>query len=155
MAYTEERKEKVFRKIIDIIANEGRSVRDILKEKWAPSPSTFFQWLEDDEKKAKQYARACEIRADVLFDEMLSVAFTPEIGETLKVVQKGSNKEIEKTKGDMLGHRRLKVDTIKWAISRISPKKYGERLDLTSKGAKIDATPSLVRVEVIKPDFED
>lgn len=144
MAYTEERKEKVFAKIIDAIANDGKTIRDILKEKWSPSPSTFFQWLDDDEIKSKQYARAHAIKADVLFDEMLHIAFTPEIGETVKMVQKGSKKEMEKTKGDMLGHRKLKVDTIKWALSRMAPKKYGDKLDITSDGDKVSGSIPLV-----------
>ncbi|WP_336716287.1 hypothetical protein [Chryseobacterium mucoviscidosis] len=144
MAYTEERKEKVFNKIIDAIADEGRPIRDILKEKWSPSPSTFFQWLDDDEKFSKRYARACAIRADVLFDEMLTIAFTPEVGETVKMVQKGEKKEVEKTKGDMLGHRKLKVDTIKWALSKMEPKKYGDKLDLTTDGDKLNSSIPLV-----------
>lgn len=144
MAYTEERKEKVFNRIIDAISNDGRPIRDILKEKWSPSPSTFFQWLDDDEKLAKRYARACEIRADVLFDEMLTIAFTPEIGETVKMVQKGSKKEMEKTKGDMLGHRKLKVDTIKWALSKMAPKKYQDKIDVTSNGEKLNSSIPLV-----------
>lgn len=159
MAYSEERKEKVFKRIIDAIANDGQPIRNILKEKWSPSPSTFFEWLEQDESKAKRYARACEIRADVLFDEMLTIAFTPEIGETVKQVQKGdgknAKKELEKTKGDMLGHRKLKVDTIKWALSKMAPKKYSDKLDLTTNGDKLQGSASAVKVEIIKPDFDD
>lgn len=144
MAYTVEHKEKVFNKIIDAIADDGRPIRDILREKWTPSTSTFFEWLEADEEKAKRYARACEIRADVLFDEMLTIAFTPEIGETVKMVQKGNRKEMEKTKGDMLGHRKLKVDTIKWALAKMAPKKYQDRLDVTSDGEKINSSIPLM-----------
>ncbi|MDQ1855746.1 hypothetical protein [Chryseobacterium sp. WLY505] len=140
MAYTEERKEKIFNKIINLIVDEGKPVRQILKEKWAPSTSTFFDWLEEDEKKAKRYARACEIRADILFEEMHEIAFTPEIGETVEMNQKGGKngkKEMRKIQGDMLGHRRLKVDTLKWQISKLNPKKYGDKLDVTSGGDKI------------------
>lgn len=124
--------------------DEGMAVRNILKEKWAPSTSTFFQWLEEDEIKSKRYARACEIKAEVLFEEMIHIAFTTEEGETMKMVQKGNKKEMEKTKGDMLGHRKLKVDTLKWAISKMLPKKYGDKLDLTSDGEKVTGSIPLV-----------
>ncbi|WP_278494925.1 hypothetical protein [Chryseobacterium arthrosphaerae] len=147
MAYTEERKDKVFNRIINAIANDGLPIRQILKEKWSPSPSTFFEWLEDDKSKAKRYARACEIRAEFLFEEMREIAFTPEIGETIEMTQKGGKdgkKEIKKIQGDMLGHRKLKVDTIKWQISKLYPKKYGDKLDLTSDGEKIPGSIPLV-----------
>lgn len=148
MRYTEKRKEKVFAQIIDEMVNEGRAIRDILKESWSPSPSIFFKWLEDDENKAKQYARAHEAKAEILFDEMLHIAFTPEEGETIKMVQKGegknAKKEMEKTKGDMLGHRKLKVDTIKWALSRMAPKKYSDKLDVTTDGEKLNSSIPLV-----------
>ncbi|WP_241287508.1 terminase small subunit-like protein [Chryseobacterium indologenes] len=158
MAYSEERKNKVFDKIINTIADKGKPIRTILQEKWSPSPSTFFEWLEEDDLKAKRYARACEIRADVLFDEMLHIAFTTEEGETLKMVQKGGKKEMEMTKGDMLGHRKLKVDTIKWALSKMSPKKYGDKIDVTSDGEKVSGSIPVVlengrTIEDLKKDL--
>ncbi len=155
MAYKEEDKERIFDHIITEIAEEGRPVRSILKDEGMPSTSTFFQWLEEDKSKAKQYARACEMRADVLFDQMLQIAFTPVEGETKKIVKKGKTEETETTKGDMLGHRRLQVDTLKWSISKLAPKKYGDKVDVTSAGDKLSGTPSVVRVEVVNPDFDD
>jgi hypothetical protein len=155
MAYTEENKEEIFNKIIAEIADEGTPVRTILKRKGMPSSSTFFIWLDEDDFKSKQYARACEMRAEVLFDQMLQIAFTPVEGETKKIVKKGKVQETETTKGDMLGHRRLQVDTIKWSISKLAPKKYGDKMDVTTAGDKINGTPSIVRVEVVNPDFDD
>jgi hypothetical protein len=34
----------------------------------------------------------------------------------------------EVTRGDMTEHRRLRVDVRKWYLSKIAPKRYGERL---------------------------
>ncbi|AZA73559.1 terminase small subunit-like protein [Chryseobacterium indoltheticum] len=141
MKYGKKQKEDIFDKIIDSIVEDGKPIRQILKEDWTPSTRIFFQWLDEDEEKVKRYARACEIRTDMLFDEMLMIASTTEEGETMKISQKGEGKktvkEIEKTKGDMLGHRRLKVETIKWVIGKMNPKKYGAKLDITSGGEQI------------------
>lgn len=151
MKYTKKHKEEIFNKIIDAIVDGGKPIRQILKEDWTPSTSTFFLWLEEDESKSKRYARACEIRADMLFEEMMHIAYTPEEGETIKMSQKGegkrAKKEMEKTKGDMLGHRRLKIDTIKWALSKMEPKKYGTKLDLTSNNEKIESPKLVVEVK--------
>jgi len=32
----------------------------------------------------------------------------------------------------MLGHRRLLIDTLKWNMSRMNAKRYGDKLDVTS-----------------------
>ena len=40
---------------------------------------------------------------------------------------------------------RLRVDTRKWYLSKIVPKKYGEKLDLTSKGEKLPITGMIIK----------
>lgn len=137
--YTKKQKEEAFNRIIDEIVDENKAIRNILKEDWAPSTSTFFKWLEEDSSMNSRYGKATSIRTEMLFEEMMHIAFTPEEGETVEMSQKGEKgvKEMKKTKGDMLGHRRLKVDTIKWALSKLEPKKYGAKLDVTSDGQQI------------------
>lgn len=147
MAYSEERKEKIFTKIITRISDEGHSIRSILREKGMPSSSTFFKWLEDDEKFSKRYARACEIRAEVLLEEMIDIAdnvvddfvdikdFTNE-GSEITVGKKVNYENIQRSK--------LRVDTRKWIISKLNPKKYGDKLDLTSDGEKLNSSIPLV-----------
>ena len=53
----------------------------------------------------------------------------------------------------MLGHRRLQVDARKWMLGKLNPKKYGEKLDVTSDGEKLN-TPSVVNVKIIEPEDE-
>ena len=160
MAYTEEDKERIFNDIITEMADKGTPARTILLRKGMPSSSTFFAWLEDDSSKSKRYARACEFRADALFDELLDIVYNTEEGVTIKETDKGN----EITRGDMLGHRKLKADTLKWAISKLSPKKYGDKIDLTTDGEKLSGSIPLVLedgrslnevMKELKPDEED
>ena len=37
----------------------------------------------------------------------------------------------------MIEHRRLQVDVRKWMAGKLAPKKYGDKLDVTSAGEKI------------------
>ncbi len=85
----------------------GRSMRSICKEDGMPSRWQVQERLRTDRDFASQYARACEMRADEVFDEMLDIA---------------DDKEGE------VNHRRLQVDTRKWVLSRMAPKKYGDKL---------------------------
>ncbi len=56
-----------------------------------------------------QYARACELRADWLVDELIEIAngVTPENANA----------------------SRVKADIHKWMASRLLPKKYGDRIN--------------------------
>jgi hypothetical protein len=73
------------------------------------------------------------VRSDVLFEEIIEIADTTEEGTVVETDDHGRTKE--KT-GDMTQHRRLKIDARKWAVSKMSPKKYGDKLEIeqTNKG---------------------
>lgn len=124
MAYTQTEIEDIFTKICEQIET-GRSLRTILKEdENMPSSSTFFIWLTSDELKSKHYEMSTDIRTDILFDEIVKIAYNIEEGTTTRESDRG----VEVTTGDMLGHRRLKIDALKWSLSKMNPKKYGEKV---------------------------
>lgn len=123
---------KYVEKIGDEICNrlvEGESLRKITLDKNMPAASTIFKWLAENEAFAEQYARAREAQADTLADEILDIA------------DDGSNDymgEDEKYNGDAVQRSKLRVDTRKWIAAKLKPKKYGEKIDLTSGGEKIE-----------------
>lgn len=120
---------------------KGESLRKICETDGLPTMTSVFRWLEKDEKFREQYARARELQADTLADEILDIANTPQIGT--KSVSKATGLEI--TEGDMIEHRRLQVDARKWYASKLAPKKYGERqqIDMEVK----DVTPMADRMK--------
>lgn len=154
MAYSLEQKEEIFNIVFTEMVDSCKSVRKILEEKkkGMPALSTFLKWLSEDVVKSEQYARAMELRADGLFEKIMEIATTPEIGETEKILSDGK-KEI--TKGDMLAHRRLQIDTLKWAIGKMSPKKYRDSLDVTSKGDRFTGSTVLIDYSFTPPISED
>lgn len=77
-----------------------------------PSDMTVRDWALDDYKGfASQYARATLIRMHVLADEIMEIADNAKFEEVMV--------------------SRLRVDTRKWLMSKIAPKVYGDKLDLT------------------------
>lgn len=133
MAYSEDEIETKFRLILEDL-EDGKSLRQSLKQQELSS-RTFFKWIDNDDEKVKQYARATELRADVIFEEILEISDTTEEGVTIKETDKG----IETTKGDMIQHRRLKVDARKWILGKMNPKKYGDSSLLKLGGHDGDA----------------
>lgn len=123
MRYTKKQMNKIFTEICDLII-QGESLRSaIVKSKI--NRSTFFDWTNKYKDMADQYARAMEIRAEILFDEMIEIADTPKVGVVTRITKKG----IETETGDMLGHRKLQIDARKWALSKMMPKKFGAKTD--------------------------
>ncbi len=103
----------------------GRSVSAIEKDADMPTLTTMFRWMSAHPWFRARYEKAMELRAHRLFEQMLEIADTPTMGETVTEHPDGS---VEVKRGDMAQHRRLQVDTRKWVLARMLPKVYGEKL---------------------------
>lgn len=147
MAYTEEEKEKILNDVFRII-EDGKSLRKALKEVNISS-STFFIWIDEDEEKSKQYARAIELRAEFYEDEMMDI-----VDSTEADVHKDDNGNV-KIDGNVVQRARLQYDARKWLMGKLNPKKYGDSVDLTSKGKRIDTSPREIILNVITPTETD
>ena len=123
MAYSKKQIETIFKEICRQMSEEGKSLRKVLLQEGMPESHTFYKWIDNDEAKLLQYVRACNKRADVIFEEIITIADTTQTGITKKITEKGG---VEITEGDMIQHRRLQVDARKWVVSKMNPKKYGE-----------------------------
>lgn len=125
--WTDELKGKALDVIFERI-EDGESVRSILGEdrdvKELPSRKTFFSWLLDNITLSNQYARACEKRADVLFEEILDIADASH-GDK-KVLPDGE----EVLDNENIQRSRLRVDARKWMLSKMNPKKYSDKIQV-------------------------
>ena len=104
--------------ICDRIAN-GKSLINICGE-LNLSYSQVMVWLRKYPDFTDKYARAREIQADWYADEIISVIDNA----------KSDRNEIERAK--------IKIDALKWIASKLKPKKYGDKIDLTSNGDRIE-----------------
>lgn len=107
----------------------GESMRSICRDESMPAMSTVFKWLRENEEFSQQYARAKEESADALFEDLLEIA------------DDGSNDWMERNgadgsnggwvvNGEHIQRSRLRIDARKWAMSKLKPKKYGEKLQV-------------------------
>ena len=136
---------KLGKKICERIS-AGESVREIVKDDKMPSSSTIFRWLLDERYKLfwEQYEKARNIQAELMFEELLEIA---DNGSNDWVLRTGNeDKEWWIQNGEAMSRSRLRVDTRKWYLSKVLPKKFGEKLDLTSLGDKLIPTPLLKNV---------
>ena len=127
--------------------SEGRSVREIVKDNKMPSSSTIFRWLLDERYKKfwEQYKKARNIQAELMFEELLEIA---DDGSNDWVERMGKSGESWwQVNGETIGRSRLRVDTRKWYLSKVLPKKFGEKLDMTSGGEKLAVMPSTLNID--------
>lgn len=130
ITWTEEKKKEAINIILNEISENGKSVRSILNganREILPSNVTFCEWLSKDEELTKQYARATELRAESIFEDILEIADTTIEGKVIETDESGRTKE---KVGDMLGHRRLQIDARKWMLGKLYPKKYGDKIEV-------------------------
>lgn len=114
---------KLAREICAEIATTPHGLRKICSRKDRPKPATVYRWLLQYPEFREQYARARYDQAQVLFEQMLEIADRPKRGQ---VVTTDSEGKVERRVEDMTQHRRLQIDTRKWILSKLLPKKYGE-----------------------------
>ncbi len=124
------------------IATTNKGLATLCEENpnW-PEPRTIYRWLMANDTFCQRYARAKEDQTQVLEDEMLAIADTPQIGEI--VTDKGDKVEIRR--GDMIEHRRLRIEARKWLMGKLKPKKYGDKTAITGE----DGGPVVFKLEKI------
>jgi hypothetical protein len=109
--------EEICRRLI-----EGESLRAICAGEDMPCRMTVCRWLAAEEGFRTMYAMARKLQAETYQDEIVDISDTPQIGIKKTTREWGT----EVAEGDMVEHRRLRVDARKWAASKLDPKKYGE-----------------------------
>lgn len=133
--------EALAQKICDAISTSSKGLVTICKSKGMPSVRSVLNWLSNPlyADFLHMYTRAREEQAEYLADEIIAIADTCRKG--IKTVRKDGGVEI--TEEDMIARSRLMVDARKWKASKLAPKKYGDKVELTGKvetGEEIDYT---------------
>lgn len=129
--YTEELADKICHQI----ATSSKGLHSICKADDMPSTVTVYSWLKDENHKEflNKYVRAREDQADFLADEILQIA-DDSSKDTIEHEKFG---EIENK--EWVNRSKLRVDARKWVASKLKPKKYGDKMDLTTDGEKLQA----------------
>jgi len=140
MAYSQEEINEAKKIIIEKLSI-GESLKSILdNNKNLPCRPIVYTWLNEehinyDKEFLNNYARAREDSADIDAEK---------IQELAELTLKG--------KYDAQSAR-IALDAYKWSAGKKKPKKYGDKLDLTSGNEKIQV-PTTMKIEIIPPDKE-
>lgn len=126
--------DQIVDKICSLIAVSEFGLRKIVDENPdLPDVATMMRWLADKEDKTKdyfreQYARAKEMQADYMGEKIIEIS------------DDGTNDYMTITKGnatynvedrEVTSRSKLRVETRKWLMTKLAPKKYGDNLKIS------------------------
>lgn len=101
---------------------QGESLRSICLDEDMPDKATVCRWLANPKKHAKfcdQYARAREIQAEMMADDIIDIADEVQYDTT-------TNDNGDKTPDrEWIMRSKLRVEARQWVASKLLPKKYG------------------------------
>lgn len=109
----------------------GQSVREICRGDDMPAASSVFKWLTLHEDFAEQYARAKVAGVEALAEEILDIADDATNDWMERKDPDGQNIGWV-FNGEAARRSQLRIDSRKWILSKLAPKKYGDRLDVNA-----------------------
>ena len=110
---------------------QGYTLRQIAELPNMPAKSTIIEWLGKHEAFSDQYARAHELQALVMEDEIREIA---EDGRNDWMEREAKDGTVELVPNEeLISRRRLRIDTMKWLMEKKAPKRFGRQLAVTGK----------------------
>ena len=136
MAYATDDVAEIQDRVVDAIQT-GRSLRQVCSDDGMPNFRTVQRWIVSDGQFAVKYTRARVAQADTLFDRMEAV-------------------EEAVAAGTMDSHAaRVVLDSMRWRASKLAPKVYGDRLDVSVSDTRISISGALAAAQARLVDVLD
>ena len=130
---------KLADKICSLMA-EGKSLKSICEQEGMPNASNVFKWLTIYQDFRENYTQAQNDRTEAQLEQL------NEIGDTAIELARTTG---EKRANAVVQAVKLKADNMKWVMSKMKPKKYGDKLDMTTDGKAL--TVELISYAKTKP----
>ncbi len=116
---------------------DGTSVRTVCLADDMPTTSTIFKWLSEKPEFSDQYAKSKEMASEALAEEIFDISDNG-TNDWMEMHDKDGECIGYKVNGEALQRSRLRVDTRKWYLSKIVPKKYGDKIQTENLNKNLD-----------------
>jgi len=135
---------------ICLLIAEGQSLRKICTDESMPDKSTVFRWIARNCTFRDQYAQAKDQGAMVWAEEILDIA-DDGANDYMELLDESGDVKGYRLNGEHVQRSKLRVDSRKWLLSKLMPKKYGDKVqqELSGPGGgpiKTDSTITFVGV---------
>jgi len=105
---------------------EGKPLKPICRMDGMPCWRTVYNWINDVPEFAKAMEEARRLGARAIAEEALEIADTPMEGIEVTIDKDGRTEK----HADMLGHRKLQIETRLKLLAKWHPREYGDKLEL-------------------------
>jgi hypothetical protein len=124
-----------FQNILSLIETSTLSIRSVCKQ-IGVSHQGFYNYLKQNGESAReQYARSKNIQLENIADEMVDISDNGS-NDFMTIVKGNESYEVENK--EVVNRSRLRIDTRKWILSKLNPKKYGDKIEVDHKGLNIE-----------------
>lgn len=111
----------------------GKSLRTVTKDKNMPSMATVFRWFTSHPEFRTQYDVAKQESADAMGEEIIEISDDGTNDWMEDGYEKGKTPGWH-LNGENIQRSKLRVDTRKFLMAKMKPKKYGDKLEVESSG---------------------
>ncbi len=113
-------------KFLDLLA-KGLSVSDISKMEDMPHTPTIYAHIRKNKELEEAYKLAREVQAELMLDELIAIADDGRNDYMEKLDEEGQVAGFS-LNGEFVQRSRLRIDTRKWIMARMAPRRYSERV---------------------------
>lgn len=111
----------------------GESLRSICRDETMPHMATVLRWLKNHSTFSEQYAQAREVGMDAIADEVFDIADDGRNDWIERESQRTGQTYIA-LNDEAVARSKIRIDARKWYLSKLAPKKYGEKTSLELSG---------------------
>jgi hypothetical protein len=123
--------------------SKGEPLTRICRDEHMPDPRTVYLWAAENEEISSHIARAREAGEVAILEDCLNIA--DDNGKDKRIVAEG----VETTDTDVIQRAKLRIDTRLKLLAKWNPKKWGDKVDVTSDGKKLEGNTLHITREVI------
>jgi hypothetical protein len=145
-SYTPELGEEICARMICGKGDQPESLRSICREDGMPDLKTVMRWLVKNDEFRQQYALAREAQQEMHQEEIKEIADDC-TDDVQMLMGDGDADAPARINQSAIARAKLRIDTRKWIMSKMVPKKYGDKTVLAND-AENPIPPSTVTLAV-------
>jgi hypothetical protein len=157
---TEGRTYRTYIEYSEEVANEilkylscGMSLAQIEQCEGMPTRRTVLTWRWEHPDFSEKYTKAREAGLDAIAEDILNISDDGSKDWEERLAYNGGVPKLE-VNGEVINRSKLRVDSRKWLLGKLAPRKYGEKQQLEMSG-KIEtevSTKAALLAELLPPE---
>jgi hypothetical protein len=119
-------------KYVEVIEKVSEGLSVVKAIQGIMSHEAFYQGIEKY-NLVDRYTRARELRSERIFEDILAIADKAN-NDTYR-----DSDGVERVNREVVDRAKIQIDARKWMLGKMQPKKYGDKMDITSDGKTLPA----------------